>query len=106
MRYALVHALDHEWRNLVVEGDSKLIIDCVRGHLADLLRWCFHLISNMVSWRQIFTADARSVFPYRLYLFFILTSLDLLTLGVLSCNFLFSIKKNKDDIVMRVVLFF
>ncbi|CAL8126133.1 unnamed protein product [Prunus armeniaca] len=29
LRDDLVHALDHGWRNLIVEGDSKLIIDCV-----------------------------------------------------------------------------
>lgn len=29
LRDDLVHALDHGWRNLIEEGDSKLIIDCV-----------------------------------------------------------------------------
>ena len=29
LRDGLVHALNHGWRNLIVEGHSKLIIDCV-----------------------------------------------------------------------------
>lgn len=37
----LVHALDHGWRNLIVEEDSKLIIDCVLRKVS--IPWRVHM---------------------------------------------------------------